>query len=109
MRWLMLALRQLSITDDNRSLFMPAPASERVEPEASLFGRRCDGSSPKRMRVGSATPAPKQNTSRVPSEGMNDSRFCAASDTADRISSWSRSFDSRITNKVEHCEMMVGS
>jgi hypothetical protein len=37
------------------------------------------------MRVGMAAPGPKVNTSRVPSDGMNDSRFNAASDTAERI------------------------
>ena len=49
-----------------------------------------------------ATPEPKVNTSRVPSEGMNDSRLAAASDTAERISAWSRSFDMRRANTVLH-------
>ncbi len=105
----MLALRQRSITDESRSRLILVPASERVLPIASLFGRSSGGNSLKRMRVGSATPGPKVNTSRVPSEGMNDSRLAAASDTAERIRLWSRSFDSRMTNSVEHCEMMVGS
>ena len=81
----MLALRQRSITVESRSRLMWVPASERVLPAASLFGRSSAGKSLKRMRVGSATPAPKANTSRVPSEGMNDSRLAAASDTAERI------------------------
>ncbi len=67
---------------------MFAAPSERVLPEASLFGRTSRGNSWKRMRVGSATPGPKVNTSRVPSEGMNDNRLTAASETAERISDY---------------------
>src|SRR5674476_62935 len=85
------------------------PASERVLPEASVFTFGPGGKCLKRMRVGNATPGPKVNTSRVPSDGMNDSKFNAASDTAERIRLWSRSFDSRMTKSVEHCEMMVES
>ena len=45
------------------------------------------------MRVGSATPEPNTNTSPVPSEGTKVRRFDAASETAERIKAWSRSFD----------------
>lgn len=109
MRWLMLAVHQRSITEASRSGLTELPMSERVSPEASLFGRVSGGNSWKRMRVGSATPEPKVNTSRVPSEGMNDNKLAAASDTAERIKPWSRSLASRMTKNVEHCEMMVGS
>ena len=81
----MLALRQRSITEESRSRLILLPASELVSPIASLLGRNSGGSSLNRMRVGNATPGPKVNTSRVPSDGMNDSRFNAASDTAERI------------------------
>ena len=103
------AARRPSARMPIRSRSIDEPGMSRVEPAASLFGRCAALNSLKRMRVGSATPAPNANTSRVPSEGMNDSKFAAASDTAERIRLWSRSFDSRITNKVEHCEIMVGS
>src|SRR5882672_7331339 len=105
----MLALRQRSITVEIRSRLILLPASERVLPDASLFGRSSGGNVLKRIRVGSATPGPKVNTSRVPSDGINANRFAAASDTAERIRLWSRSFDSRITNNVLHCDTIVGS
>ena len=104
---LMLALRQRSTTEAIRSLRIVALISERVSPCTSPLGRSSAAISLNRIHVGSATPGPKVNTSRIPSEGTNDSRFVAASGTAERISSWSRSFDSRITNKVEHWDTMV--
>jgi hypothetical protein len=45
----------------------------------------------------------------VPSEGTNDNRFAAASETAERNSAWSRSLASRIANSVLHWEIMVAS
>jgi len=43
------------------------------------------------------------------SEGTNDNRLAAASDTAERSSAWSRSLARRIVNRVLHWEMMVAS
>ncbi len=105
----MLEVRQRSITPDIRSRLMLVPTSERVLPAASLLGRAFSAISTKRMRVGTATPGPKVKTSRTPSDGMNESRLVAASDTAERISDWSSSFDNRMQNSVLHWEMMVGS
>jgi 3-hydroxyisobutyrate dehydrogenase-like beta-hydroxyacid dehydrogenase len=51
----------------------------------------------------------ERSTSPVPSEGTKVSTLAPASDTAERISAWSRSLDRRITNRVLHWEMMVGS
>src|SRR5579872_744795 len=109
MRWLALAERQRSITIAIRSWLILALASDRVSPVASLFGRNVTGNSSKLIRVGSDTPGPNANASRVPRDGMKDSRFLAASDAAERINAWSRSFDSLITNSVEHCDTMVAS
>jgi len=49
----------------------------------------------KRSRVGSATPSPNANTSRVPSEGTKPISEPAASETAERTIAWSRSFAMR--------------
>ena len=84
-------------------------ASMLARVTASLCGMCCWSSSLKRSRVGSATPSPKANTSRVPSEGTKPISEPAASDTAERTIAWSRSFAMRIANSVEHCEMMVAS
>ena len=75
----------------------------------SLLGMNSAASSLKRSRVGSATPSPKANTSRVPSEGTKASRPAAASETAERMMFWSRSFAMRMAKMVLHWEMMVES
>ena len=63
-----------------------AVATTRVLPPASLVGRNATGNSRNFIRVGSGTPAPNANTSRVPSEGTKVEHARAASETADRIS-----------------------
>src|SRR5208282_356103 len=105
----MVALRQRPITDAIRSRLISVRRSERVLPNASLFGRRSADNSLKRMQVGSATATPKVNTSRVPREGINEIRLAAASETAERTNAWSHSFDNRMTNSVEHWDRIVGS
>ena len=75
----------------------------------SLLGMNSAASSLKRSRVGSATPSPKANTSRVPSEGTKASRPAAASETAERMMFWSRSLAMRMAKMVLHWEMMVES
>ena len=105
----MLEARQRSITESIMLRSGDAPAASRVLPPASLVGRSASGTSRNFIRVGSGTPAPNANTSPVPSEGTKVSMLAPASEIAERISAWSRSFDSRITNMVLHWEMMLGS
>jgi hypothetical protein len=75
----------------------------------SLRGMRAAASSLKRSLVGSATPSPKANTSRVPSDGTNARSPAAASDTAERMMFWSRSLAMRMAKMVLHWEMIVAS
>ena len=106
----MLALRQRSITLGHQvAADIGADVGTGIAGGFAVRAHVFVGISLKRMRVGTATPGPKVNTSRAPSDGMNDSRFSAASETAERISAWSCSFDRRMQNSVQHWEMMVGS
>ena len=103
----MVEARQRSITESIMLRSGEAPAAMRVLPPASLVGRSAAGTSRNFIRVGSGTPAPNANTSPVPSEGTKVSMLAPASEIAERINAWSRSFDSRITNMVLHCDMML--
>src|SRR5262249_22002046 len=103
------ALRQRATTEAME--FKSWPLGWRVGSvaKAALFGRSSGGSSGKVSRVGNGTPTPNASASRVPSAGTKAKRLAAESDTAERSSTWSRSFDMRMANSVLHWEMMVGS
>ena len=105
----MVAPRQRSTTETRKPTSTPFAESMCARVTAWLCGMCCGASCLKRSRVGSATPSPNANTSRVPSEGTKPISEPAASDTAERTIAWSRSFAMRIANSVEHCEMMVAS
>ena len=83
-RWLSVALRQRSITEQMASRSMLAPASERVLPVL-----RCSAAWPpglvELMRHGKAMPEPNAITSRAPNDGMNERILAVASAVAERM------------------------
>src|SRR5437660_1584177 len=84
--WLLsVAPRQRSTTETRKPTSTPAALSICARVTASECGINSAASSLKRSRVGSATPSPKANTSRVPSDGTNPISEPAASDTADDV------------------------